>query len=221
MKPRFSNQRNHALTITEVLVIVSTLSLLVIVALADSEMGGEKNLEQRIACISNLKQIGLASRIWLADNGDKFPVQVSQKKGGAREQANQGIVFPVFQVMSNELSTPKMLVCPADTHHFQADNFTTSFDNSHISYFAGLDADQTSQQSLIAGDSNLAIDGIPVRSGLLELSTNVEVAWTADRHVKNINLGNVVIANGSVDPWIPLPKLLAQTGLATNRLAIP
>jgi hypothetical protein len=224
MKPRFSNQRNHALTITEVLVIISTLCLLVVVVLASSETqkNDEPGVEQRIACINNLRSIGLAYRVWCADHDDKYPIQVSQNQGGAMESAVSGKVFPIFQVMSNVMGTTKILVCPADTNRFAADNFTTGFDNSHISYFAGLDANETSTQSLIAGDSNLAIGGIPVKSGLVQLSTNELTAWTVDRHVKGKrNLGNVVLVDGTVAMWTPLPQLLLQTGLATNRLAIP
>ena len=47
-----------------------------------------------IACISNLKQIGLAARMWSHDNNHQFP--------------------PDIVSMSNELNTPKILVCPAD-----------------------------------------------------------------------------------------------------------
>lgn len=53
-----------------------------------------------ISCINNLKQIGLAARIWSNDNG--------------------GEILPTdFLTMSNELSTPKVLVCPADTNRME------------------------------------------------------------------------------------------------------
>jgi hypothetical protein len=49
----------------------------------------------RIQCVNNLKQIGLAFRVWGGDNNDKYPTSLV--------------------VMSNELSTTKILVCPSDT----------------------------------------------------------------------------------------------------------
>jgi hypothetical protein len=203
-------------------VTVSTLCLPVVVALADSKIGVDKNTEQRVACMNNLRLIDLACRIWSADKGDKYPIHISQKQGSAMESANLRNVAPIFQVMSNELTSPKFLVCPADTNCFIADNFTTGFDNSYISYFVGLDADITFPQSLVAGDSNMAIDGVPVKSGLLQLSTDVPITWTADRHFnKGVNVGNVILSDAIIDIRIPLPKLLVQTGLATNRLAIP
>ncbi|MDB6110612.1 MAG: hypothetical protein JWR69_2362 [Pedosphaera sp.] len=49
---------------------------------------------ERIQCVNNLKQIGLAGRIWAGDNNDRFPLD--------------------FLSMTNELNTPVILKCPAD-----------------------------------------------------------------------------------------------------------
>ena len=74
----------------------------------------------RIACINNLKQIGLAFATWALNNGNQFPFNVPASKGGTLEycQRNQEGIDSTsarhLQVMSNELSTPKILLCPAD-----------------------------------------------------------------------------------------------------------
>jgi len=123
-------------------------------------------------------------------------------------------------VMSNELSTPKVLVCPQDKSHLPpAANFSSQL-VSHISYFVGLDAEQDHPQMFLSGDDNFAIGGVPVKSGLLKLSTNAPVTWTAARHK---NAGNIGLADGSVETVDDsgLANLLGQTGVATNRLAIP
>jgi hypothetical protein len=220
MKPRFSNQRTHALTITEVLVIVVAVCLLALVALAQSEDSQAKN--QIIGCVNNLKQIGLAYRVWEGDHGDKFPQHIPTRKGGAMEPVALGNAASIFQVMSNELWTPRVLICPADADRFVANGFVSGFDNSHVSYFAGVDADDDKPAMFLSGDDNFAIDGVPVKSGLLLLATNAPVSWTAARHV---NQGNIGRADGSVatssSNWSPLTQLLAETGVATNRLAIP
>ncbi len=56
-----------------------------------------KTRAQAIACVNNLKQIGLAVRIYANDNKDVNP--------------------PNFLSMSNELNTPKILFCPGNTNH--------------------------------------------------------------------------------------------------------
>ena len=49
---------------------------------------------ERIQCVNNLKQVGLAIRVWAGDNNEKYPTSLI--------------------VMSNELSTTKVLICPSD-----------------------------------------------------------------------------------------------------------
>lgn len=56
-----------------------------------------------IACVNNLKQFGLAVRLWAQDNNEVNP--------------------PDSLSMSNELNTPKILVCPADTNRVAASNW--------------------------------------------------------------------------------------------------
>jgi prepilin-type N-terminal cleavage/methylation domain-containing protein/prepilin-type processing-associated H-X9-DG protein len=226
MKPRYSNQRNRALTLTEVLVSVAVVCVLTGVAYLAFHRPKvvhrivHQNQSSEIQCVNNLKQIGLAFHVWEGDNGDKLPMRVPAKKGGAMEPALRGNVAPVFQVMSNELSTPRILLCPADADRFAAKNFTTGFDNSTISYFAGVDAADDKPAMFLSGDENFAIDSRPVKSGLLLLATNAPVSWTAARHV---NRGNIGLADGSVQTTgsSSLRQMLVQTGVATNRLALP
>jgi type II secretory pathway pseudopilin PulG len=219
MKPRFSNQRNHALTITEVLVVVVMLSLLAAVALAQATNSAADS--QRKACMNNLRVIYIANKVWAADNNNKFPAQVSERLGGAKEKAAKGIAFPIFQVMSNEMSTPKILVCPADVTRSAALSFTTGFDNSHVSYFVGLDADPGDARRLLFGDSNLAVDGKPAKRGLLLLTKNDPVTWTNERHINRGNVVTVASIVQSASGRFSLRQILAETGVATNRLAIP
>jgi hypothetical protein len=54
-----------------------------------------KQEAERIQCVNNLKQLGLAMRVWAGDNDGKYPTSLV--------------------VMSNELNTVKILLCPSDT----------------------------------------------------------------------------------------------------------
>src|SRR6266702_4258523 len=75
------------------------------------ERGREKALS--IACINNLKQFGLAVRTWALDENDAQP--------------------PNVLCMSNELSTPKILVCPAETSRQVATDWSV-FTPANCSY---------------------------------------------------------------------------------------
>jgi prepilin-type processing-associated H-X9-DG protein len=65
-----------------------------------------------VACLNNMKQMALAVRIWAEDNNNIGP--------------------PDIVSMSNELNTPKVLVCPADGRQPAAD--WTSYTAANCSY---------------------------------------------------------------------------------------
>jgi hypothetical protein len=75
------------------------------------EVAREKAMS--IQCVNNLKQLGLAARIWAVDHGDTTPASLLQ--------------------MTNEMSTPKILFCPADTGRQAAANWS-SFTAANCSY---------------------------------------------------------------------------------------
>ena len=216
MKTQTTHEHN-ALTRVDVLVVIGAFMLLGL-CLAPA-LARARAKAQRIGCVCNLKQIGLSFKLWAGDHSDNYPTPVAMTNGGTMELAASGSVFPHFQVLSNELNTPRVLLCPADKSRTPATNFV-HLSNAHISYFIGLDAGESNPQMFLAGDSNLEIDGRPVPSGILNLWTNSAIGWTAERHVR---CGNVVLGDGSTQQYSS-PKLreqLANTGVATNRLAIP
>jgi len=174
----------------------------------------------RIHCVNQLKQIGLAYRVWASDNLGKYPMGASVADGGATELVATGNAVQSFLVMSNELSTPYVLHCPMDAVRFQTNSFA-GFSSSNLSYFVGVDVtNDVNPQMILSGDDNLEIGGVPVKAGLLALPTNAPVAWTAARH--NI-VGNIGLADGSVLQATRhgLQQAFQQTGDSTNRLAIP
>jgi prepilin-type processing-associated H-X9-DG protein len=83
-----------------------------------------------------------------------------------------------------------------------------------------LDASAENPRTILSGDDNFEINGVAVKSGLLEFSSNTPIAWSAARHKFS---GNILLADGSFQTATisGLTNLVQQTGLATNRLAIP
>ena len=116
-----------------------------------------KSRAQSINCVNNLKQIGLAFRIWSLDNEDQFPFNVSATKGGTLELCARGEggfdqnSFRHFQVMSNELNTPKILICPADPSKQLAANFS-NLQANNVSYLvrSGTNITDLSPQEVLA-----------------------------------------------------------------------
>lgn len=206
------------MTLFEVGVVIAVVMLLAIVLLPRLVT---PNVHYRMVnCSNNLKQIDLAYRIWEGDNGDVYPMGISVTNGGSMEMVATGNVVQTFLVMSNELSTPKLLYCPEDKAHAETNMFA-GLVNSNISYYVGVDVtNDMNPQMIISGDSNFENAGMPVKSGLWQFWTNDPVTWSATRHA---GMGYIGLADGSVQGATSsyLRQMFQQTGLATNRLAIP
>jgi prepilin-type processing-associated H-X9-DG protein len=216
-----------AFTLIELLIVIVCLGIMA--ALLLPGLARHRASYCQLNCVNNLKQIGVGFRTWALDNGDKYPPQVSITNGGTMELVESGTVWPHFSVMSNELSTPKILICPEEVarHPWTAATFGSAApncipfcSNTNVSYFVGVDAVDTSPQMFLTGDANIGLDGLRARSGLQSLRTNSNVNWFQPRHESN---GNIGLADGSVQQVNSrgLRKLLANTGVETNRLAIP
>ena len=218
MKPRVSNQKTGAMTLVEVLVVVFVLFILVALLLRPTS-GHRPSM--RSMCINNLKIVGLAFRVWADDHNGKFPMQVPVTNGGTMGlNANGQNAWLNFLVLSNELSTPKHLYCPTDKDQVAATSFTTGFSAKNISYFVGMDADKGLPQMFLSGDDNFTVGGVPVKSGPLEFSANTAITWADSRHGL---CGNIGLVDGSVKmvSLQSLQQVIQNTGVATNRLAIP
>jgi competence protein ComGC len=215
-----------AFSLFEVLIIVAVVMVLVALLLPALN---RPRTHHHVSCVNNLKQVGLAFRIWAGDHNDLYPMQVSVTNGGTMEFVGTLETFRHFEVMSNELNTPKILFCLYDTSRSRADYFKgvaagppgsiPFVANSNLSYFAGVDAADLHPESFLSGDRNIT-GGTSVKSGMLELTNSGTVKWTHDIHVDQ---GHVGLADGSVQVFgiTQLRDALNRTGLATNRLAMP
>jgi type II secretory pathway pseudopilin PulG len=232
MKTQRTTRGGGGFTRMELVVVICVVA--VVMALLLPALAAAKRKSSKVSgCVNNLKQTGLAFRLWEGDNDDKYPMQVSVTNGGAMELAVAGNVSTIFRVMSNELSTPKMLFCPQDAGRHYATNFTTDLNHQTISYFVGLDAEDQYPQMILSGDDNLEVNGVRVRPGILNLATNASIKWTPDErhgrdqqwHIRKPHwrVGNIGLADGSVASTTTLTfrSALVNTGTATNRLVIP
>jgi hypothetical protein len=214
---KISNRR-AGFTATELLVILAVLLVAAALLMGYLAQPNKSRKSPRIKCLNNLKNVGLAFRIFATDNMDRFPMAVSTNEGGSMEYIADGNPLMYFRALSNELSTPMLLICPNDNRKAATD--FASLQQRNVSYFVGLDATEHQPQMWLAGDRNLATNGRAVLPGLVELTTNMTVSWTSEIHVHQ---GNVALADGSVQQFNQqrLMDALGRTGQATNRLAMP
>lgn len=106
-----------------------------------------------------LAQLGLAFRVWAAGHNGQYPFNVSQSQGGTLELCNrdkEGFEMnpvPVFIVMSNEVFSTTLLICPNDKTKQAAPDFASSTTNN-ISYRlrTGSNVSQDHPQEVLAVD---------------------------------------------------------------------
>jgi len=171
-------------------------AVLIVAALALPYLAKSRAKSSRTNCVNHMKQVGLTFRLWSGDNGDKSPMQVSTNLGGTMELIAGGSVYPHFAVMSNELATPKILICPDDPKRSAATNFA-SLRDANISYFIIPEADEMQAEMWVTGDRNLTTNQVPLKPGLHTVTSNSVPGWTTQIHPFGGNLG---LADGSVQP---------------------
>ena len=247
----------RALTLIELLGVLAVLSLCA--ATFIPALARTKGPAQRVYCANNLKGIGQAFQIWGQAHGDAFPMRIAAPSGGYSDFIGQRTlttsagtsrgVFGNFRCLSNELSSPKMLICPAEneprvpattfdsTIPINSPNVIPLTNDENVSYFVGVDAAETNPNAFLVGDHNLGADGnlIP-RKGFVtfpsfyspsynaslgtNFASNAGVSWLNTMHS---NQGNVGLADGSVSQYnrVQLQKTLQNLGASRSIISGP
>ena len=209
----------------DLVIVVVTLALgagFFLHGLARSRTGASRQ-----NCVANLKQIGIGFRLYANDSDGKYPMEISTNKGGTKEILSAKETFKHYLPPANEISSPKVLICPQDPNRIPTLNFpyersdaqTNIFrSNKNLSYFIGLSASENNPTSILSGDRNIT-GGTWDGDVFFFTATNSAAGWTKSIHNYK---GNVGFADGSANQFSSsdLQKFLLES-TNVHRLLLP
>lgn len=193
---------SRGFTLIELLVVIAIIAILAAMLLP--ALSRAKIKAQRVTCVNHLKQVGLGLRLWADSNEGKFPWKVPQSGGGGMPNGTDNAKVNLqLSIVSNELASTKILLCPSDVRRVWATNFV-SVALTNVSYALCQEADEKRPRVMLGIDRNLTgfdFTALPDNINCFILSSPGTRAGSAKWRrgiCHGDNIGMVALGDGSV-----------------------
>ena len=163
----------------------------------------------------------IAFKLWADDNGGYYPWWIDETNGGTKLLLE---AWQHYSIVSNEFSTPRILICPSDTVVKKpatdwSDDPNRGFiglKDKALSYFFASEARDILPQHHLAGDRSLkgrdgATCGVVNIRGVITMASPEVGEWDFELHQR---AGNIAVVDGSVRQlnYAGLTQFLLNTG---------
>ena len=203
--------RRAAFTRTELLASLAALASIVVVAVP--VLAAPRARSEVVQCLNNVRQIGRAVQVWDTEYSDDPPWVTRVSDGGTVPNSGSKIAnaWYEFAFLSNQLTTPRTLACPADDKVKVASDFSNdpergylapTFRSAATSYSINLHAMARLPGTMLCADLNLRFRASPSSCFYAQNPYSFfvpfapgERLWTNAVHGP---IGNVVLVDGTV-----------------------